>query len=317
MIKLAILNPLCAQLNDEVERVLDGSMAEAKQALRDMSIYEYEKIVFESSRREGVWEPDTMFRLFGIFQRREARRAAKGDAQLEKVAKRIRAISGAPSQKLGTEPRHPYLIQRMELYEEGDHLNSYHLPTDLGDIYEMKSGELFILLAQPCELMVRTIDGSRKETMNEGFIVEVVQTRPRGPRGEPGYYELPYFREDGLTWFVNYRKWRSVKLWILDLCVFNTEGQAEFCVDSSCPSIVIPSWQNYHRRVKDHVLHLTAGLEARGETEIVDASHGARFPSVKTELPPLFPGHYYAKDKTLRFDCRRVGRLHLTRASAL
>ena len=86
MLKLALLNPLCSLMNLEVERIIDGSINEAKRALSKMTIYDYEKIVFESSRREGVWEPDTMFRLFGMFQRRESRIAAKGDERLEAIA---------------------------------------------------------------------------------------------------------------------------------------------------------------------------------------------------------------------------------------
>lgn len=315
MIKLSILNPLRSQLNTEVERVLDGSLNEAKQALRSMTIYEYEKIVFESSRREGVWEPDTMFRLFGIFQRREARRAAKNDHQLEEIAGRIRSISGSSSHKLGTEPRHPFLIQRLEMYEEAEHLNSYHLPTELGDIYQMNSGQLFLLLAQPCELMVRTNDGSRKETMNEGFVVEVVPDRPQGPLGEPGYFELPFFREDGSTWFVNYRRWRSVQLWVMDLCVFHPEGKAEFSVESECPHLVIPSWKRYHNRLCDHVRRVGEQHFA-SDNDVFHPSHGIRFPSVRPELPPLFPGRYDADSKTLRVDCQRVGRLHMARATA-
>ena len=128
----------------------------------------------------------------------------------------------------------------------------------------MDSGQLFILLAQPCDLMVRTIDGSRKETANEGFIAELVAHRPKGPPGEPGYYELPYFLEDGSTWFINFRKWRSVKLWVLDLCVFDSDGRANFGLDSPCPPLLIPSWQKYHERIRDHVLPLVEALGQKG-----------------------------------------------------
>ena len=136
---------LCSLMNLEVERIIDGSINEAKRALSRMTIYDYEKIVFESSRREGVWEPDTMFRLFGMFQHRESRIAAKGDQQLEAIAGRIRSISNASAYKLGAEPRHPYLIQRLEMYEEPEHLNAYHLPTELGDIYAHGFGATFHL----------------------------------------------------------------------------------------------------------------------------------------------------------------------------
>ena len=62
-------------------------------------------------------------------------------------------------------------LQRLERYELAEYLNSHYIPIELGDIFQKMgdSAKRYVLLAQPCDLMVRT-DGKRNPFINEGVL---------------------------------------------------------------------------------------------------------------------------------------------------
>ena len=126
-----------------------------------LSTPDFDRIVFGSSRREGVWEPDTLLRVFGILMRREARSQLYQDADISTAVAEARRISAIPEDvaaALDEESASPEVlrIQRFESYESDDELNQFHVPIELGDIFERDSnGQRYILLVQPCDLMVR------------------------------------------------------------------------------------------------------------------------------------------------------------------
>src|SRR5207302_194592 len=154
--KLALLNGKVDDLKKTAREILRAAQENAHKRLDDIDIYDFDQIVFRSSRREGVWEPDTLFRVFGLFHHDETRKLAKEDANLFTLADAIRVLSLIPT-KSSTAPNYNTMaLQRLELYESGDYLNTHFIPIDVGDIFE-KTGESkkrYILLAQSCDLMV-------------------------------------------------------------------------------------------------------------------------------------------------------------------
>jgi len=191
MIKLALINPLCRQFRSQVTAVIKESIEKAIARVDEINVYELERMVFAASSTEGVWEPDTMFRLFGIYQRAEARILAKASNMLSQTADNIRAVSGVTTDSAVDRPA-SWKIRRLEMYEDTGYLNQHFLPTELGDVYEGKNGKKYILLSQPCDLMVRS-NGCRKGSVYEAVVAKVIDQVPEKPEGA---FRLDFFDPD-------------------------------------------------------------------------------------------------------------------------
>ena len=128
-IKLTVLNKHCNELKEHAINLLQAAHEQAANDLRSINIYDFEHIVFRSSHREGVWEPDTLFRIFGLYHRRATRQRAKGSHNLIKGATAIRRVSNLPNANDTILRDQSWKIQRLEFYDEAEHLNAHYLPT--------------------------------------------------------------------------------------------------------------------------------------------------------------------------------------------
>lgn len=269
MLRLTLLNPLCESLRAEAEGVYQAALDEAKKQIAEITIYDVEQIVFASSRREGVWEPDTLFRILGMYLRREARKLALSNANLRTLADTVRAIAGATS--LDPSPKQEGTkaleIRQIELYEDTAYLNKHFTPIDLGDIFEVARGadvppKQYILLAQPCDMMVRHDDpkGERRHGVTEGTLLEVFFDKPpvEGQAAKPKIkydpilmYRLDYYQNNGEHAYVDFTKARGVNLSLLDLCAMREDGTADLeAFDRTTKQKFIPSWQYHNDNIR-------------------------------------------------------------------
>lgn len=259
-IKLTVLNHQCKDLKEHALTVLAQAHETAKAELCGMNIYDFEHIVFRSSFKEGVWEPDTLFRVFGLYHRSATRALAREDATLASQAAAIRKVCNLPIPRPTTLESGTWKIQRMEMYDDHEHLNNHHLPTDLGDIYQKTTGnKQFILLAQPCDLMVRNdTKPGRKPSTYEATIAELVDHKPVDI--DPvGWVELKYFDSaTGKSAYVHFGRTHTVKLCVLDLCALSADGNAVMNVNDAVPADLIPSWQSYYLALQEDAGKLLA-----------------------------------------------------------
>src|SRR5262249_33559589 len=125
-------------------------------------------------------------------------------------------------------------IRQLELYEDTEYLNQHFTPVDLGDIFEIERGsgvpsKQYILLAQPCDMMVRHDDpkGERKHGVSEATLLEVFVDTPATAGEQQAtsikydpvlMYRLDYYQADGKHGYVDFSASRTVNLTILDLC---------------------------------------------------------------------------------------------------
>lgn len=313
LVKLAILNGPSDLLKRKAATILSSAQTSANNQLNSIDIYDFDHIVFRSSQKEGVWEPDTLFRVFGIYHRDQTRRSARLDRELHDLAQRIRIVSQVPTHS-DTAPTHEaWKVQRLEMYEDDEALNPYLLPLELGDIFE-KAGESpkkYILLAQPCDLMVRS-EGERHFAMNEGLLAEIVS----GDVDPRSHTELQYFDSSGNTkYFVSFKKGFAIKLHVLDFCSFNAKGESEFTVRRPCPPEVIPAWQNRYRALEKQIsraLNRFKDLKSKG----VDIATATSLVTRCTNDDKI-KGEIGADDTSIRYPLRRICRLRQPRATAL
>jgi hypothetical protein len=217
MIKLMVLNGPCSKLILGVSTAIEKSHLKAKQKIEEVNIFDFDHIVFRSSHHEGVWELDTLIRLFGIFQRDIIRDTIRTDNRINELLNRIRKISSIRSNPPALFYGKSWQIQRSELYENGDHINRLHLPLELGDIFQNSPGtKKYILVAQPCDLMVRLegdTPGKRRPSVNVATLAEIVSDKPDNPNY---YYELPLFAEK-TSWYVRFTSTHTIDLLVLDM----------------------------------------------------------------------------------------------------
>ena len=319
MLRLVGLSGRYATLKSAAWSVFEESVVAAGDFVDSMSVFDFDKAVFRASRREGVWEPETLFRMFAILMRREALGRLHQDEALFSDVVEARRMSGCYDALGGvvaapeSSPK-AMQIQRFESYESPEELNRFHLPIDLGDIFErMSTRKRYILLVQPCDLVVR--QGGRrtyeKKYRRTGALVELAGNR--GGRRD-GWGELPFYHEPtGEPAFANYAKIHHVLLSILDLCAFRADGVAEIDLDQDCPNVAIQPWRERYeglRELYEKALKrcddLADGRAGRELQELV-------FPRLSATAQVVG----VASGRTVAYDLKRVARLRQPWSGAL
>lgn len=316
-LKLTVLNHQCQTLKEEAINVLRDAHQAATDELCAMNIYDFEHIVFRTSYREGVWEPDTLFRVFGLYHRSKTRQLAKQNATLADQAARIRKVSGLPIPDPPTLKTSTWKIQRLELYDDHEHLNAHNLPTDLGDVYQKTTGtKQYILLAQPCDLMVRNDKKpGRRPSTYEATLVEIVEDEPKDI-DPAGWAELKYFDPDnGKSSYVHFGRTHTVKLCMLDLCVFRTDGNATLSVKDAAPDGMIPSWQRYYAALQQDAGQLLKRYHDFKKTDKKDKALIALL--TKTSHKGIITADLDGQQGRVEYHIKRVRRLLQPRAGEI
>lgn len=324
-LKFVALSPNFTELKRKTKEIISEAANAAAERVEQVSIDDFDHIVFQVPSDEGLWEPEMLFRLHAMFHRKESRRLAHDGGELETIAAKLRAMSGITTEcdRLQT-PSNAWALQREELYEFGAHINENHLPIELGDIFErvdVGSNKRYILLAQPCDLMVRS-NGERQPELRRVPLVEVASAEKKPDYSE----ELPYFDPSPSTkWFVKCKAVHFVRACLLDLCVFNQDGVARLNVGSDAPSGIRPTWKARHGFLSHHwskAIRKAAVLEpldndpkAVKETkrQIAKALHGLLFDD------DLFTRaiNDTAGVHSVTYNCKRVARLSRAQAMGL
>jgi len=324
-LKFAALCPDFTELKQKTQEIIAEAASSAARRVDEVSIFDLDHIVFQVSAAEGLWEPDMLFRLHALFHRLESRRLAHEGGGLEDIARRLRAVSAIPTEcGTFTPPSNAWAIQREELFESDAHINENHLPLEVGDIFKRvgtTSRKRYILLAQPCDLMVRS-DGKRQPELGHVPVAEVISSDPIPKYSE----ELPYYGSTpSERWYVRLKLIHQVRPCILDLCVLNEDGVARLVVGGDSPAGIRPAWKARHA-----VLSRLIGRAVRKADKLaLVAREPAAVAELKTSIASdvmsalfdegLFEGRIAEADGTrvVTYNCRRVGRVSRARAIGL
>jgi hypothetical protein len=302
---------LAAQLASELKASVDRVTTE----LTAQSVADIDQAIFENSISEGASELDVLLRIFILHQRRDAREAFKGD-RLRNILVEMRRFRGQTAGHLKRDTRISLdrfrLWRQIEVHEDGTIINPIHSPLCCGDIFgcETRDGSTvhrksFMLLGQPCDLMVRDT-GSR--TAEAGLFVLLTaesKAEAKETHNAQRYHEIAGVLPVDKVWRVDFLTAFVVDLSVLDYCVFNQDGRVRLS-----PETV----------VAEHLL--TPGYER----VLLDAKKLARkvlSPACKTPPKQLSVGtrgnKYRGKvDGTvIEYPIQRVGRLESTVAHAV
>jgi len=324
LLKLIALSPDFSSLKEKTKKILADATGVAANKVDEISIYDLDHIVFRVSSAEGLWEPDMLFRLHSLFHRLESRRRAHEGGELEAIAQRLRSVSHIPTQTDSRPASSTWRLQHEELYESGDYLNQNHLPLDLGDIF-VKTGtgstKRYILLAHPCDLMVRS-DGKRHPEIIHVPLAEIVCDDKCPDKAEA----IPYFGDDpDKSWFVKLKRAQQVRVGVLDLCVFNAGGEAIIPIEDEPSGAMRPSLRARYPIVAEafgSVIRCIAMLipENKDSKDTKRTKEALKKPLSGAILQEgLFNGEIKEKDgkRQIHYNCQRIGRLTRARAFAL
>ena len=320
-LKRVAISPWCDLLKMAMFGAINAAVAEARQDLELLDVYDFEQIVFKSSYEEGVWEADTLFRLFGLFHREHTMTRAKKDTALCDAADKVRQLITFPYRPpdfAGTNLRR---TANLENYEQAEFLLAHRMPLEVGDIFQKVGGKAktYLVLEQPCDLMVRGEDGNRQA--DEVLLLEIVEKPVNAPKSEL-FSKLPFLSTDPKkTSYAKLRQCASISACILDLSVFSADGVAAIDLSSAiAPTGMIPAWQKRFeivlqsaRNKIDQYRGMTKSFNGKVPKDIdriIQATLTGSVSGVVSGVIKISPDR-------IEYNLKRVGRLKQPRAAGL
>lgn len=334
-----LLSPLFAHLMEEVGAAVVDAQEKARKRAIEIPPEDLEQMVLQSSTQEGVWPPDTLLRILETLQRETVRKSLREEGNLLGVAERVEAVAKVvlpdlpPASREGEEEsrstedelvedkpseRVPVAakISNEEIYESAEHLNGLHLPINLGDLFKnTETGDVYVLIAQPCNLMVRE-EGKRAFEPSHMLLAKV-STGTVAHKTEFKLFELPYFdKETGESHFVRLSGPKVVRTLILDASVLAQDGQSRLDLMSDEPVALLPYWKQRREklyRLAGELLKQSEKLseDIRHETWVRDALGGS------FRGDPFSLTNFSPEDKLIEWGCKRIGRVRDPYARAL
>jgi hypothetical protein len=221
----------------ELHRTVD----QVAQDLIAQNVTDLDQAIFENSISEGASELDVLLRINVLRQRRDARHAFQGQ-KLRDILVEMRRFRQATEDHLPN-PDAASLEQfriwrQIEVFEEGDLINPIHSPLTCGDIFTCVSGsgaeaksKDFLLLAQPCDLMVRE-KGTR--IAEAGLMVQLTKETPnRETRNAARFHEIIGVLPNNQVWRLDFLNSFVADLAVLDFCVFDPQGKVSLSTNTT------------------------------------------------------------------------------------
>jgi hypothetical protein len=313
LVKLVILNGHAGQLTTIVKESFATSVEKAIERLGKIDPYEFEQIVCVSSLSEGVWEPDTLARVFALYHKVAVRKSIHAHEKVFEVANNLRKLSRVQTGGWGEDTPRAVELRRLEWFEDAADLNEQLSPIELGDIFmvESRPEKRYVLVSQPCDLMVRK-NGKRDGTVQNGILLEV--SKWKGDKASDFGFMLEFF-EAHVDWRVNLREVTTIALEILDLTSLQATGRSEISIQHETPIKLNDAWTARTPRLRDW-----AQKVIQRSSELV--KHGLKKLEADKIVGHLWLGKFATcvideKTESLRYNITRVGRLRQPRAGAL
>ena len=167
----------------------------------------------------------------------------------------LRALAGPLT---STKHGNPAMLEQWrqdEVFDPGERVNTAHSPLACGDVFVRSDfPEVFVLLGQPCDIAVRP-DGHRNTY--EAIFAKAKKWNPEqaGQNGFIGsahhFFPLPALPIRGTDqWRLDFRRWASVNLRLLDFSVFSDAGDVRLDLSVEPPVFLLPGWRKMFDRAK-------------------------------------------------------------------
>jgi hypothetical protein len=308
LIKLVVMNGRARSLVTAVHNSFRELVASVAEKIGTMNIYEFDQVVCVSGYREGVWEADTLVRIFALYHNLFVRQALRKDPNIFTFTNELRSLSQV---KLGDWKPTPFAgleIKRLEWYA-GSEVNEQLLPIEIGDLFKIETDpeSVFMLVAPPCDLMVRK-DGGRFDTIGR-----LLRVSPHHGGGEDEFGYILEAYEGGRDWRVNLHKVSHVRLEVLDLCALQPDGTAKLDIDAVVPNNISLAWKVRAKLLKKAAKKLISNYNLLLSKTFTEEE--ANLFCGNGGLEGLITGQ--VSNEGVFYNIRRVGRLRQPRAGAV
>lgn len=239
--------------------------------------------MFAAAVQEGVHEPDHMLRPLQAVARRAASEAVRPDDSTRETLTPLHQALDLNMSSTGLVRTELGQLQKAELIDPGDFLARTVQPVEPGDIFQIVdcdgvlAGEKpaskyhLILLAQPCDVMVRS-KGRRGKNVPPYWVLARVTSYDARMQHRPEVVHLPTFH-DGKPRTIRLAEIVHVPVIALDLCVFDPDGYSRMNPGDPAPSKASWSWTRRHEIVSERVRQILDDSRSAG---IQDATPEAR-----------------------------------------
>lgn len=208
------------KLKSESCRIISDTFKKIEKEIENMTPASFNQIVHRSSKIEGAWELDTLFRLGSIIYDYSTKEIVKSKvSEYNTIISEIRKkeeIYDIETEVEGTVKQ----IEQREIFYSSEIINELHYPLCNGDIFEIGEKE-YILLVQPCNLAVRD-NGKRSPSFISGILVELKKENSSNVSSKLQCCDK----------YAHFSSYRAVNLDILDLSVFVNDGRCKINLDS-------------------------------------------------------------------------------------
>ncbi len=250
----------------------EEALKDALERFADLDPIDFEHMVVKSSEDEGVSELETLIRVYGLIQKDQVKTQILQQARVGEfaaAARKVKDIADIGRALSATSQERLHKLRREELYESDQLVNSYNDPLRNGDLFEIGEGadlKLWVLVAQPCDLMVRS---NGKRVREENFKVAVLAPLGTWPPGQAvgakdGLgFALEHYDHDGAqSAIVKFADATPANLQVLDLAVFNKDGRCHLSAAAD-PALSLPSraWEKRDAELRTHFGKVTKQIE--------------------------------------------------------
>lgn len=267
-IKISSMNSLYDELRTSTMAVLNAAAADAKKELNGIHLYDLNTMVGVSSRGEGVWEASTLIRLHEILRGDNIKKQQVEHNYVSIFNKTIKKVTLIDSlfeaelivpEDVDRYRLQPYQLRHRELYENGKYLNATHSELKTGDIFRDDDNQRdFVLLVQPCDIIVRTESGKRKSAIATLASITVYTEADYSTHSERNkdygktIFKLDNYDENNSTvGCVEFNKTLAVDAHVLDLAVLSKHGECliDFETEPECPQELFQAWEKRFKEI--------------------------------------------------------------------
>lgn len=251
-----LINTYCASMKDLAKEAFVEALKAALDRFYKLDPIDFEHMVLKSSEDEGVSELETLIRLYGIIHKDQVKTQILKEATLQDfstAAVGVKIVADFARKLPQTAQKRIAKLRQTELYEDDALVNGFHDPLRNGDVFEIGDGQaakLWVLIAQPCDLMVRSNgERAREDNFKVAVLAPIRPILADAELPKPGLsFRLDHFDNEGIgSSYVDFAEATSANLRILDLAVLAKSGKCEIGpVEDLDPKLLLPTkpWED-------------------------------------------------------------------------
>lgn len=231
-IKRAGLRRSLHEVLNGAQEIMHGAIDDAARKLLSIPPEKLESHVYERGYKEGVSELHVVERAITAHLGKKSREFFGVNGQVHASTRRLRALRtiSIGMQEIEPDP-HLTAFREAEVWESGEFVNRALTPIACGDVFEADREEevtkecrhMFILLGQPCDISLRSKKPFRQQ--DTAFLIPLKERERKPTRGADPKMPLLPFKLCGNHWACDFRKATAVRLPILDLASFRSDGR--------------------------------------------------------------------------------------------